>query len=1295
MEKLSLEEFRKYKKELNKILQEENNEEYDEDVIVERYKKVIERLSEYDLSDIDFNEWKDIRLVSDDRLKFDFSKTNANLDFSIIDVEEIYGNFNFKGCKIKNFALSNIGEHYPEMFDEDFIKENEDYFLTENIPKDVQERYYGRRLTFNDVRDNVEIRQKYHDGFAIREFDKIFKKIDRENLIKFNVKDWVKNHKEYNLSKSYISNLIELSEDVEFIEDCIKNHDEYDLNFREIIELTKLTKDVKFIEECIRHHEEYNFSKYLIKELIELKLKLTGDVEFVEDFIRHHEEYNFDIDQIYKFIELKFKLTKDVKFIEDCIINHKEYNFNNYFIQKFIELKLKLTGDVEFVEDCIRHHEEYNFNIDQIIELTKLTKDVEFIGDCISNYKKYNFDIMKFIELKLELTGDVEFIKDCIRNHKDKFSEVPIDNFIKLINLTENVEFIEECLINYSKYGFDKGLVYDFIRLRIELPRNTEFIEKFVRNRKEYEFDERYILHLINLKLEKSDYSYIKNVINNSEKIFNVKSEELVKNLSDLVMEKICSEELFDKEKLEEILQIKDADYIKNSILKSLIKIVTDNSKKNNDDFNKELSFIYETFLTNNLPTLFKEFEFFKYHNNYNATNREFYYDKTKEERDLIIRNDLFQVALGSNNYELRCFLEDLQNGDKAYKKYKNGEKLNELDEAIILNYRNLLSDFSNIMSENKMIRTSDVYRDIDYIDKINNFEEKDLGESLLKKYLDKIGIQYNNDSNGLISNLLEYMDIKVELARKRSTEEFKLEEGDLIKGTSLMFIPDMLENGIRSKEFYIEGSLYSDATPLDTDFSEITKQNLEKESLHVCIGSTYTGFGFGKSWIVLKNYSYDQNDDNNYSLGNTRYIRTAKESTAISKIITSEWDKEYMYELAKRPYYIEVIDLDTEKTLFTRENYEEIRKTMQGISRYSKENYQLSSYVENNYIKNEAQKLRDSAKNKTSTKEKYEKIMELMRENIDETIITEMSGDITKRNIELIDTGSTGRGTNIPGEGDFDFMLKCANPQEQVRLIEKIKKILQGVDKGGTDNLKIRYTDVKLDGIEEPVEIDITSEKKSLQNVYSTDMCIKDKLENIKRIYGIEKYEEVVDNILVAKKILKENGIYKKSTSIGATQYGGFGGVGVETWILQNGGSLVEAMKTFLDKIEKIDETVEIECKDLNDEEKKRIRFDKFKEEYPIYDFGQNHRENLNAHDHFINGLTIEGFEKMQEVFKEYLREYEIDDDSIKEIFSKNIKGTVSNDNDYLNSDYSRASKLIARLYAYKTYERQECGAR
>ena len=152
----------------------------------------------------------------------------------------------------------------------------------------------------------------------------------------------------------------------------------------------------------------------------------------------------------------------------------------------------------------------------------------------------------------------------------------------------------------------------------------------------------------------------------------------------------------------------------------------------------------------------------------------------------------------------------------------------------------------------------------------------------------------------------------------------------------------------------------------------------------------------------------------------------------------------------------------------------------------------------------------------------------------------------------------------------------------------------------------------------------------------YSSDLCVKDRLNNIRKVYGDEIADSVIDNIIVAKKFLKDAGLYKKMVSNGSTNFGGFGGIGIENWILQNGGSFVLAMETFLDNTKD---------KDGND-----IGFFEFKDKYPIYDFGLNHRskpsgvEGLSGHDSYIDGLSSSGYKEMKKKFKEFLLDLGVD---------------------------------------------------
>lgn len=92
MEKLDLQIFRELRQEIinyiNKYREAEERGEYlsdeEQQQFLARYKEIIEILSEHDLSDIDFEEWRGMLLFADDENPLDFSKTKANIDFSII-----------------------------------------------------------------------------------------------------------------------------------------------------------------------------------------------------------------------------------------------------------------------------------------------------------------------------------------------------------------------------------------------------------------------------------------------------------------------------------------------------------------------------------------------------------------------------------------------------------------------------------------------------------------------------------------------------------------------------------------------------------------------------------------------------------------------------------------------------------------------------------------------------------------------------------------------------------------------------------------------------------------------------------------------------------------------------------------------------------------------------------------------------------------------------------------------------------------------------------------------------------
>ena len=166
MEKLNLETFRKLKQEITgfieKYTEAEGLSETQAQQFIERYSEIIKILSEHDLSDIDFEEWQGMYLTSDKEMPLDFSKTGANLDFSIINYEDAYGDYvpNFKGCQIKNFDFENH-KYNSDMFDEEYRKENAGRFLSENIPEDVSDRFEKGKIRLTDIKIIQNLPIKY------------------------------------------------------------------------------------------------------------------------------------------------------------------------------------------------------------------------------------------------------------------------------------------------------------------------------------------------------------------------------------------------------------------------------------------------------------------------------------------------------------------------------------------------------------------------------------------------------------------------------------------------------------------------------------------------------------------------------------------------------------------------------------------------------------------------------------------------------------------------------------------------------------------------------------------------------------------------------------------------------------------------------------------------------------------------------------------------------------------------------------------------------------------------------
>ena len=368
--------------------------------------------------------------------------------------------------------------------------------------------------------------------------------------------------------------------------------------------------------------------------------------------------------------------------------------------------------------------------------------------------------------------------------------------------------------------------------------------------------------------------------------------------------------------------------------------------------------------------------------------------------------------------------------------------------------------------------------------------------------------------------------------------------------------------------------------------------------------------------------------------------------------------------EIALNGFYIPVVDRDSEELIFTPDDYDKMRQQMSGLSHYHTGEYQFApdSELELDELTLDKESLSavsmpsssstsDDAQGASSssitipgtdtiidqlpasmaeTDRKHEVINQVIKQAI--TNIPELNlnykdyldGDLTENIVEMIDTGSTGRQTNAPGSGDFDYLARLDrsilnDPTKKQQITDALLAAFGRENDGSAIvNGNLRLKQVSIDGLAEPVDIDITFAQKTNKVQYPTDAALADRLDNIKN-QSETKYQQVLANIIYAKQFLKAAGAYKPRRSPEAEGIGGLGGVGIENWVLQHGGSFKQAARDFL--------AVADSCSSFED----------FCAHYPVWDYGENHKGiRSKPHDNFVaDNMNPEGYERMKEALR------------------------------------------------------------
>lgn len=669
---------------------------------------------------------------------------------------------------------------------------------------------------------------------------------------------------------------------------------------------------------------------------------------------------------------------------------------------------------------------------------------------------------------------------------------------------------------------------------------------------------------------------------------------------------------------------------------------------------------VEDIFIRNNIPTVGKIYSCFEIlHPDFQGFDFEIstispvLKNSSTTGKKMIVFSDLIKSSFGSNNRSVNEYLKNIEIGTNLYESIKSKhikpDSLTELEQKeLMLFCRHLTTLYNNTMrakKENQLfVSNGDVLTDIFELSKKLSPDgtlDYNLGDRVIKMFCGFAGINTLEQAKEYIFKKIRTAD---ERNREASNTQMVLEQGDFIKGIGdITYLKNILQNGSVSRE-YLGSSAGSDRTPLDTDVSMIMNSKwTTKEKIAETAASTY-----GPIWFVLKNDDRFITTRHNTGVldikndmskmeafytgiaGQGHYgIRTGFASSEINYIVMETYDPRVGLEIAMNGFYIPVADKEG-TIVFTPNDYDKLREKMSGLSYYGEVDYKFS----NNLVTEETQYFANQiGQNNYEIHVKKEKINQIIKKSLNELglqLKTNISNDLTEGFVELIDTGSTGRGTNKPGDGDFDFMMRLdrAILSDSSKLEQLKETILKNLGKENSFQLTgagdFRLKNVQID-TDVNVDIDITFTEKTDKISYSTDMALQDRFIIIQQT-DPEKYKYVVANILLAKQILKQAEVYKPNR--GEIPQGGLGGVGIENWILQNGGSFIDAARSFVEASE-------------------GKKFSEFRSSYQIWDFGDNHlaeRRGQYSHDNFItNNMSEIGYQKMIQVLKEYLKSIEM----------------------------------------------------
>ncbi len=512
--------------------------------------------------------------------------------------------------------------------------------------------------------------------------------------------------------------------------------------------------------------------------------------------------------------------------------------------------------------------------------------------------------------------------------------------------------------------------------------------------------------------------------------------------------------------------------------------------------------------------------------------------------------------------------------------------------------------------------------------------------------YLRPLGIATLDEALARMDRASAHADQRNRAWIEASGGRIRLKAGDLVKGCDQEYLENILQNGSVAKE-YLGPSANSDATPYDTDLGRVIPADADQDLLKTLKASP--AWAYGDVFLVVRDRGQfqemrakdDPSDLVRVALQRETHvelfysgtvdafrrrhygIRTGFASSQIDAIVVNESVRAKtealdpcIASIVAQGHYIPVLDVHGD-VLFTPAQYDEYRRRFfSGIGgqpflleRSPRE--QASLHLLRLEAVLRAKRLERPETVATSQALQATVLGVLASQGVQ----TEQRAHELLTRAELYETGSTARGTNVPGSADFDFMLKLsATDMDKAGTIgAALAKALGGTHHQGSTSRQLRLLGVQIG--ETVADVDIGFHHKTETDAYESHQSVRERLASIGRQDGEEVQARVIANIVLAKEVLKEAEAYK------AVEQGGLGGIGVENWILSEGGSLVVACESFV--------RAAYQGPALRS-------FKEFKQRYKILNPAINAKTSM--HDSYLEKMTEQGYRKMAAAVREYL---------------------------------------------------------